>query len=166
MDLIRGQRFYSSLRCVHKVRFCVNALVKRYPGVKSFEDFTAKVLDKLWHKSYWIALRWLKRELIKCFKGLIFKGTEYWSFLVLTILKEGLVWHQSQSSIIWPSDFSLIVKSHSNPLLLKETTGAFDWSQTHDRHIMSQTQNLLRYATPGVKAKWFCLLSPHDVHVA
>jgi len=32
MDLTKGFRFYSRFKCARKFKFCVSALVKRYPG--------------------------------------------------------------------------------------------------------------------------------------
>ena len=45
--------------------------------------------------------------------------------LVLTIINEGLIWHLSESSIRPVIDYTLIVKSHSNPFLEPTSTKQF-----------------------------------------
>ena len=84
----------------------------------------------------------------------LYHNIYFWRYLT-----RRLIWHLSQSSIRPSIYISSIVKSRSNlfleptstkqqglSFLLKETTGAFDGSWTHDLHITNQTCNPLRHA--------------------
>ena len=92
----------------------------------------------------------------------IFSTAVFWSFLFgLTISKEGLISHLSQSSISPSIPFSLIGKSRSNTFLeltntkqwglsvmLKKTMEAFDGVQTYNWQINRQMRYPLCHAAP------------------